>query len=88
MSALGRPDMIKSVRCVLIGAQGSGRLRITVRSERGSASRYILPSGSRRIYRIPLRVSGQLLSLTVENEDGSDFTAAAPTVVFTCRSCR
>lgn len=88
MSALGRPDMIKSVRCVLIGAQGSGRLRITVQSERGSASRYILPSGSRRIYRIPVRVSGQLLSLTVENEDGSDFTAAAPTVVFTCRSCR
>ena len=37
----------------------------------------------RRIYRVPLRVLGQMLSLTVENDGGNDFTAAAPMVVFT-----
>ncbi len=83
MNALGRPDMLKRSRCVIIGAQGSGRLKLTLSSERGSACKHVVLGPERRIYRVPLRVLGQMLSLTVENDGGNDFTAAAPMVVFT-----
>ena len=83
MNALGRPDMLKRSRCVIIGAQGRGRLKLTLSSERGSACKHVVLGPERRIYRVPLRVLGQMLSLTVENDGGNDFTAAAPMVVFT-----
>lgn len=88
MNTLGQANMIKRTRCILIGAEGSGRLKLTLTSERGSASKYITLSQKRKVYRVPMRVTGQMLSLTIENDDGNPFTAVAPMVVFTAYDCR
>ena len=88
MGTLGRAELIKEIRSVIISAQGAGRIRITVKSERGSASKHIEIDSQRRVYSVPMRVRGKLIGLELENVDGNDFTVAEPTVLYTVTRTR
>ncbi len=85
---LGKSELIKEVRAVLLSGQGEGKIKITVKSERGAASKHITLRSSRRVYSLPIRVRGRLIGVEFENVDGNDFVLAEPTVLFTVSGTR
>lgn len=88
MGTLGHAEFKKEIRTVILSAQGVGRIKITVTSERGSASKHITVDSKRRIYSVPMRVRGRLIGLDIQNVDGNDFTVAEPTILYTVSRAR
>jgi len=83
MSTLGKPDMIKQIRCIMISAEGEGSLEISVESERGKLKKSLTLSKERRMYSVPMRISGHMIRLGIRNREGSRFTVAEPVIIFT-----
>ena len=83
LSSLGKPHLVKNIRELLITAEGEGLLRLKMTTESARIERTIRLRDTRRIYKVPLRISGKLLQLSIENVSGNNFTVSNPMVIYT-----
>ena len=83
MSNLGKPHLIKNIRELLITAQGEGLLRLRMITESAEIERTIRLRDTRRVYKVPVRISGKLVQLSIENVSGNNFTVSNPMVIYT-----
>lgn len=83
MSNLGKPHLIKNIRELLITAQGEGLLRLKMITESAQIERTIRLREERRVYKVPMRISGKLVQLSIENVSGNNFTVSNPMVIYT-----
>lgn len=83
MSNLGKPHLVKNIRELLVTAEGEGLLKLTVTTESAKTERTIRLRDQRRVYKVPFRMSGKLVRLSIENVSGNDFTVSNPMVIYT-----
>lgn len=52
-------------------------------TESAQIERTIRLREERRVYKVPMRISGKLVQLSIENVSGNNFTVSNPMVIYT-----
>jgi hypothetical protein len=74
-SDLGLPEATKEINTIYLIAAGTGNLKITVTTEKGSKEMIVPLYETGKAYQLNTMVSGRMFKVRIENTSNNDFTA-------------
>lgn len=83
LSDLGAPNSIKELKELHVTLSGSGDLRFILRADGAEQTRVVALTENRRTVKLNYSLRGKLISLTIENTNGTAFLTACPLIIYT-----